>query len=77
MYSIFPALVALLFLGYGFYILLSKGASRVSLTFFALCFTTFMWQGTWAFLFETRDPRIATVLIKLGGNAPFLQGFQK
>jgi len=68
MYSIPPALISLLFLGYGMYVVCNRreGPTYVATSFFALCVTTFFWQGTWAVLFQTRDPGAAMVLIKLG-----------
>lgn len=66
MYSIPPALVSLLFLGYGAYVLGSRGASRAALTFFLLCVTTFAWQFTWAILFQVRDEALAVQLARLG-----------
>ncbi len=66
MYSLLPALVSGLFLGYGVYVLAAKGFNRISLCFFALCLTTFFWQATWAVLFQVRDPFWTTVLIRLG-----------
>ena len=66
MYSLPPAVVALLFLCYGTYVLHTRGVSRISLTFFCLCVTTFCWQCTWAVLFQTANAREALLLIKLG-----------
>lgn len=66
MYSLLPALVSGLFLGYGLYVLAAKGRSRTSLCFFALCLTTFFWQAAWAVLFQVRDPLWVDVLIRLG-----------
>jgi two-component system, CAI-1 autoinducer sensor kinase/phosphatase CqsS len=66
MYSLLPALVSALFLGYGIYVLIAKGFHRVSTVFFLHCITTFFWQGTWAVLFQVRDPVLAEFLIKLG-----------
>ena len=31
-----------------------------------MCATTFVWQGTWAFLFQTTDADVANVLVKAG-----------
>jgi two-component system, CAI-1 autoinducer sensor kinase/phosphatase CqsS len=66
LYSILPALVAAIFLGYGIYAVSTKGVSRITLSFFVLCLTSFSWQGTWAVLFQIRDPQLATFLVKLG-----------
>jgi hypothetical protein len=66
MYSILPAFVSALFLCFGVYVLATEGVSRVSIPFVAICATTFVWQGTWALLFQTTSPDIARVLVKTG-----------
>lgn len=66
MYSVLPAVVSAVFLGYGLYVLAVKGLTRVSTSFFLLCLTTFFWQGTWAVLFQVRDPHWADVLARFG-----------
>jgi two-component system, CAI-1 autoinducer sensor kinase/phosphatase CqsS len=66
MYSLLPALVSGLFFSYGIYVLIAKGITRLSTIFFLHCITTFFWQGTWAVLFQVRDPELAGFLIKLG-----------
>jgi two-component system, CAI-1 autoinducer sensor kinase/phosphatase CqsS len=66
MYSLLPALVSGLFLGYGIYVLVAKGFNRISVIFFLHCITTFFWQGTWAVLFQVRDPALAAFLVKFG-----------
>jgi two-component system CAI-1 autoinducer sensor kinase/phosphatase CqsS len=66
MHSLLPAVVSLLFLCYGAYVLHSRGVSRISLTFFLLCTTTFCWQFTWAVLFQIHDEHEAVSLAKMG-----------
>jgi len=66
MYSILPALVSALFIGYGIYVLGSRGPSRVALTFFMVCITTFSWQAAWAVLFQTRDALLALYVARIG-----------
>lgn len=66
MYSVLPAVVSALFLGYGLYVVAEKGFNRVSTSFFILCVTTFFWQGIWAVLFQVHDPQFARILIKAG-----------
>lgn len=66
MHSLLPAVVSLLFLCYGAYVLHSRGVSRVSLTLFLLCTTTFCWQFSWAILFQIRDQDEALAAAKLG-----------
>ena len=66
MYSLLPAVVSLLFLCCGGYVLQSRGVSRISLTFFLLCATTFCWQFTWAVMFQVEDAKVAEAAAKLG-----------
>ena len=66
MYSLLPAFVSALFLGFGLYVLITEGLTRVSIPFVAMCGTTFVWQGTWAFLFQTSNADTAGVLVKVG-----------
>ncbi|RFA36838.1 sensor histidine kinase [Alkalilimnicola ehrlichii] len=66
MYSIIPALVAVLFLAYGIYAFLAKGVTRVTVSFFAMCFAAFLWQGTWSFLFQLETSDWAMIAIKAG-----------
>ena len=66
MYSILPAFVSAQFLGFGVYVLLTEGVTRLSVPFALMCVTTFIWQGTWAFLFQTSDPELSGMLVKLG-----------
>lgn len=66
MYAILPAFVSSIFLGYGLYVLVTKGVTRLTITFFLMCATTFAWQGTWAFLFQTTHPDVALLLARVG-----------
>lgn len=66
MYSILPAVISILFLGFGFFALVSRGISRISASFFLLCITTFFWQSTWAVLFQVTNPFVALFLVKFG-----------
>lgn len=66
MYSLLPALVASLFLGYGIFVACTQGFTRIGTSFFVLCMTSAVWQGTWAVLFQVQDPAIAGFLVKLG-----------
>ncbi len=66
MYSLLPAVVSALFLGYGVYVLALKGVTRITGTFFAVCATTFIWQATWALLYQVKDPELAMTLIRFG-----------
>jgi hypothetical protein len=66
MHSILPALVSLLFLSYGAYVLNTRGVNRISLILFTLCGITFCWQFSWAVLFQIHDEHEALALVKLG-----------
>ncbi|MFS8974083.1 ATP-binding protein [Cupriavidus necator] len=66
MYAALPAFVSSTFLGYGLYVLVTKGVTRISASFFLLCVTTFAWQGTWVFLFQAAHPDVALLLARLG-----------
>jgi signal transduction histidine kinase len=66
MYSTLPAFVSALFLGFGVYVLLTEGVTRLSAPFATMCFLTFAWQGAWAFLFQATSPEVASVLVKAG-----------
>lgn len=66
MYTLLPEMVSLLFLGYGAYVLVSRGVNRVSASFFSLCAITFCWQFTWAILFQMEDPVAAGIVARIG-----------
>lgn len=61
-----PAVVASIFVAYGLSVVCTKGFTRIGTSFFALCITSAVWQGTWAVLFQVRDPQVALFLVKLG-----------
>lgn len=66
MYSILPALVACYFLVIGSIVWTKSRHQRTHITFALLCATTFVWQITWAVLFQTNEHETATSLIKFG-----------
>ncbi|MFD2367880.1 ATP-binding protein [Pseudoduganella sp. GCM10020061] len=66
MNTLLPGLVSLLFLGFGAYVLVSRGLNRVSGAFFALCATTFCWQFAWSILFQLEDAAAADVVARIG-----------
>lgn len=66
MYSLFPALVSALFLGYGAYVVAEKGVNRITVSFLLLCVTTFFWQASWAVLFQVHDTAYVDPLIRFG-----------
>jgi signal transduction histidine kinase len=66
MYAIPTAFVSALFVVFGLYVLVTQGVTRLSVPFFLMCAATFAWQGTWTLLFQTDDPHIAGVLVRVG-----------
>jgi signal transduction histidine kinase/CheY-like chemotaxis protein len=66
MYSLLPALVASIFLGYGIMVACTQGLTRVGASFYFLCVLSALWQGTWAVLFQVRDPHIIMGLVRFG-----------
>ena len=69
MYALFPAFVSSLFLFYGVYVATTRGRTRASLAFLGMTTLTCLWQGIWAFLFQTQDVETAQVLTKFGWTA--------
>ena len=66
MFSVLSLIVAFYFLLIGI-ILLIRGKNKLSARiFFAVCFTTFMWQFNWAILFQIKDPMFSSAVAKLG-----------
>ncbi|WP_323120344.1 sensor histidine kinase [Burkholderia alba] len=66
MYSLVPAFVSALFLGFGLYVWMAEGMTRQSAPFGVMCVFTCAWQGIWAFLFQTSDPDVALTLVRIG-----------
>ena len=66
MISILPALVACYFLLVGVVIVKSDKPSELIKIFFAFCFTTFVWQSSFAAMFQAPNERLALFLAKLG-----------
>jgi signal transduction histidine kinase len=66
MYAIPTAFVSALFVVFGLYVLITQGVTRLSAPFLLMCAATFAWQGTWTLLFQTHDPHIASVLVRVG-----------
>ncbi|NPT43016.1 hypothetical protein GNZ12_17190 [Paraburkholderia sp. 1N] len=66
MYAIPTAFVSALFVVFGLYVLITQGVTRLSAPFLLMCAATFAWQGTWTLLFQTEDPHIASVLVRVG-----------
>ncbi|HEY8027486.1 MAG TPA: ATP-binding protein [Burkholderiaceae bacterium] len=66
MYSLLPAIVASIFLGYGIIVACTQGMTRVGASFFLLCMVSALWQGTWAVLFQVSDPQTIMFLTRFG-----------
>jgi signal transduction histidine kinase len=66
MYAIPTAFVSALFVVFGLYVLVTQGITRLTAPFLLMCGATFAWQGTWTLLFQTDNPHVASVLVRLG-----------
>lgn len=60
-----PALLSLIVLFLGLFVVNQKGINRVNASFLVLCVITFFLQFTWAALFQADDPETANQLIKM------------
>ena len=65
-FSLLPGIVAGYFLFVGVFIWDKAKPHRARAALLALCATTFIWQMTWAILFQVTDPKLANILIKFG-----------
>ena len=65
-YSIPTIITALYFVCIGVFVLSKQPNEKVNRSFFKLCLCTFLWQGTWAILFQTENPDIAIQIIRVG-----------
>lgn len=66
MLSLLSAAIACYFLVIGILVVYQAGFNYISRIFFALCFTTFMWQGSWALLFQQSDYESGRELAEFG-----------
>ncbi|MEK6749885.1 MAG: ATP-binding protein [Pseudomonadota bacterium] len=66
MYSLIPVVVAFYFLLLGAAVLAQAKSHRAARPFLAMCATTFVWQMSWAVLFQQTDPAVIKPLITLG-----------
>ena len=66
MYAIPTAFVSAMFVVFGLYVVITQGLTRLSAPFLLMCSATFAWQGTWTLLFQTKDPQIAALLVRVG-----------
>jgi signal transduction histidine kinase len=65
-YSVQPLITALIAITLGLFVFVRNPRSKVNLSFFLLCLSTFWWQFTWVFLFNTKDPAVALLLCRFG-----------
>lgn len=65
MYSLLPALLSLVVLFLGLFVVHQKGLTKVNTHFLVLCVITFFLQFTWAALFQASDSDAANQLIKM------------
>jgi len=63
--SVPPLISSILFIFIGTVVYKHNKKSSLTIPFFALCFTTFIWQFAMFLLFNTKDPNIANILIKV------------
>lgn len=66
LFSIPPLASAMLFLLLGVFIFLSNRKSKLNLTFFLICLSTFWWQFSWFILFNIKSEQSALALIRIG-----------
>src|SRR3989344_4230998 len=65
-FSIPPLASSILFLLLGVFIFLSNRRSKVNITFFLVCLSTFWWQFSWFILFNIQDEAVASLIVKMG-----------
>lgn len=65
-YSIPPLVSSILFFSLGLFCYLKNKKSKVNISFALMCLTTVWWQGSWAVLFNVKDPSIASFLVRFG-----------
>lgn len=66
MYALLPIFVSSLFLLCGIHVLTTRWRTRAGRVFFCLTVLIGVWQGLWAFLFQTSDSDTARMLAKAG-----------
>lgn len=64
--SIPPILSSLLFLLLGGFVYFQNRKSSINFTFLLICITTFWWQFSWFFLFNTQNEALAEILVRIG-----------
>jgi len=66
LFSIPPLASSVLFLLLGFFIFLSNKKSKLNLTFFLVCLSTFWWQFSWFILFNIENRNLVDIIVKVG-----------
>src|SRR4030066_731732 len=65
-FSIPPILSSIMFLFWGGFLFFQNRKSKINFTFLLVCLTTFWWQASWFFLFNTQNKELAEILVKVG-----------
>lgn len=66
LYSIPPLISSILFFLLGLFCYLKNKQSKVNISFALMCLTIVWWQGSWTVLFNVKDPKIASILVRFG-----------
>jgi two-component system CAI-1 autoinducer sensor kinase/phosphatase CqsS len=69
MFSVLPALVACYFLFIGLFVSIQAKKNPLAKVLFLISVTTFLWQLSWSILFQTTNPDLAHILVRLGWSA--------
>ena len=65
-FAIPPLISSILFLLLGLFVFFRNKTSRTNISFALMCLTTVWWQGSWTVLFSITNPRLATLLVRIG-----------
>jgi len=65
-YSIPPLITSLVYLSLSMLALRGRSFSKPGIGHALFYFATFWWQGSWFFLFNTKDPEVISVLVRVG-----------
>lgn len=66
MNSLLPTIVAFMALIASVFIYNANKKHPSNITFALFCFCTFMWQASWAVLFQVSNPEIAKIMVRVG-----------
>jgi len=65
-YALPPLIVAVLFAAFGLFILVKSPNSPATRSYGTWYIGTFIWQGSWAVLFNVKDPVLANLIVRIG-----------